>query len=632
MKSQTISLCMIVKNEERTLGRCLESVKGVVDEIIIVDTGSTDRTLDIAGQYTSNLHTFMWNDNFSDARNFAAQFATSDYILSLDADEYLDPESKHLLLEPLTADYYFLRIRNSIRSGIVDTHSFIRLYSRRKGFVYQGAIHEQINFMDFTEASPASLSVYIIHDGYEKAIVKNKDKHARNMKIIEEELKKDSTAFGYFNLGNQYKSIGEMEKAVNAYSKSYQLDPNMSFVPKLIVYLTQALKSLKRYDEAQRILEDFILLHPTYTDLHYEMGVLYSEINYWKDAETAFRKCLSLGEVTHHLYSSMEGVGSYLAHAHLAELYIKWNKLDLARDHIIQSLLQNKLHSASLRLFLETCFNLDTRDILNKLASVYTLESVEEARGLLQALYHLRNPVFALLSQSFKHDLNEEMIAWMHQVEGQLEQAKQIYLNSELVNANSLREILYLAVLTEDVEFLDNFKHQFNLRNKDKGVLSKIVRREEIDKAEVSHQLAQYLEELFYDLLMLRQYDVVEYFMKQVNEPMIRYELSGMLYKFYFSELALQALAEPQQAADKAKVYLLAGDILNQLEMFGDAYEYYNQYLALNRSDNFPVLYKIFELAQKVGDVSVQKSALERMSGITPKSAWANSSFAGGLL
>lgn len=621
MKSQTISLCMIVKNEERALGRCLESVKEIVDEIIIVDTGSNDKTLEIARQYTSKIYTFEWNDNFSDARNFAVQFATSDYILSLDADEYLDPESKHLLLEPLTADFFFLRIRNRIRSGVVDTHSFIRLYSRHKGFVYKGAIHEQINFPDFPESSPGALSVYIIHDGYEKTIITNKDKHNRNMKIIEDELKREPTAFGYFNLGNQYKSIGEMDNAVKAYSKAYSLDSKKSFIPKLIIYLAQALVSLKQYNEAQKILEDFIQLHPVYTDLHYELGVLYSEIDYWKDAEAAFHKCLTLGEVTNHMYSSMEGVGSYLAHAYLSELYLKWNKHDLARDHIVQSLSQNKLHAASLRILLETCLNSNPRDILDKIASIYTLESAEEAGMLLQALYLLRSPVFTIISESFKHDLNEEMIAWTYQVEGKIDQAKQIYINSQSISDGALRNILYLAVVSEDAVFYEQFKHHYNLRTKDKGILSKIVNRAKIDKAEVNPQFAQHLKELFYDLLILRQYDVIEYFVKYVDAPMLRYELSEMLYKFEFTELALQTVTVPERSEEKVKVYVLTGDILKRLGMYGDAYNYYKQANMID--EKFDVLYKIYDLALQVDDTSIQRSSLEQMNQMRIQSIWA---------
>lgn len=87
---KTIALCMIVKNEQEYLRRCLDSVKGKVDQIVIVDTGSTDETVNIAKEYTNDIHHMDWNNNFAAARNESIKYATTDYILVLDADEYLE--------------------------------------------------------------------------------------------------------------------------------------------------------------------------------------------------------------------------------------------------------------------------------------------------------------------------------------------------------------------------------------------------------------------------------------------------------------------------------------------------------------------------------------------------------------
>ena len=86
----TVSLCMIVKNEEKILERCLSCLADLMDEVIIVDTGSTDRTKQIASKYTDKIYDFQWEDDFSAARNFAFSKATGDYIYSADADEVLD--------------------------------------------------------------------------------------------------------------------------------------------------------------------------------------------------------------------------------------------------------------------------------------------------------------------------------------------------------------------------------------------------------------------------------------------------------------------------------------------------------------------------------------------------------------
>lgn len=103
----TISLCMIVKNEEQSIARCLNSVKGLVDEIVIVDTGSTDKTKQICRQFTDRIFDFEWVDDFSAARNFAFAQATQDYILWLDADDVLsedDQKKFRKLKETLSPD------------------------------------------------------------------------------------------------------------------------------------------------------------------------------------------------------------------------------------------------------------------------------------------------------------------------------------------------------------------------------------------------------------------------------------------------------------------------------------------------------------------------------------------------
>ena len=94
----TISLCMIVKDEEAVLDRCLNSVKAAMDEIVIVDTGSADRTKEIARKYTDKIFDFSWQDDFSAARNFAFEKGQMDYLMWLDADDVLSEESGRNLL------------------------------------------------------------------------------------------------------------------------------------------------------------------------------------------------------------------------------------------------------------------------------------------------------------------------------------------------------------------------------------------------------------------------------------------------------------------------------------------------------------------------------------------------------
>lgn len=148
----TISLCMIVKNEERVLARCLDSIADLMDEIIIVDTGSTDATKEIASRYTDKIYDFKWIDDFSAARNFAFSKANMEYIYSADADEVLSEENREkykLLKQSLLPEIELVQMKyaNQLQFGSVynfDEEYRPKLFKRKRGFVWEGAIHETI--------------------------------------------------------------------------------------------------------------------------------------------------------------------------------------------------------------------------------------------------------------------------------------------------------------------------------------------------------------------------------------------------------------------------------------------------------------------------------------------------------
>lgn len=148
----TVSLCMIVKNEEQILQRCLDSLAGLMDEIIIVDTGSTDTTKQIASKYTNQVYDFVWVNDFSAARNFAFSKAKMEYIYSADADEVLDERNRAafwqlkqtLLPEIEIVQMYYA---NQLSHGTIynyDRELRPKLFKRNRTFRWQGAIHEQV--------------------------------------------------------------------------------------------------------------------------------------------------------------------------------------------------------------------------------------------------------------------------------------------------------------------------------------------------------------------------------------------------------------------------------------------------------------------------------------------------------
>lgn len=148
----TISLCMIVKNEEAVLARGLDTIVDLMDEIIIVDTGSTDRTKEIAARYTTHIYDFVWKDDFAAARNFSFSKATMEYIYCADADEIIDKENrkkflqiKQILLPEI--DIVQMKYCNQLQFGTTynfDVEYRPKLYKRLRKFIWIDAIHETV--------------------------------------------------------------------------------------------------------------------------------------------------------------------------------------------------------------------------------------------------------------------------------------------------------------------------------------------------------------------------------------------------------------------------------------------------------------------------------------------------------
>lgn len=194
-----LSLCMIVKNEEKNLGRCLKSVQDVVDEMIIVDTGSTDDTVKIAEEYGAKVYHYKWDNDFGSARNYSLDKATGDWILVLDADEEIPSECKNnirSLLVDIDVDIAFnVRIRN-ISSNINDptqsiNNYMVRMFINKPSIRYHGKIHEYINL---TSINLSEDNIYILHHGYKDPELSLKKQKERNIPIFDEILNNPETS------------------------------------------------------------------------------------------------------------------------------------------------------------------------------------------------------------------------------------------------------------------------------------------------------------------------------------------------------------------------------------------------------------------------------------------------------
>lgn len=195
----SVSLCMIVKDEEKVLGRCLESVKNVVDEIIIADTGSKDRTKEIARQYTDKVYDFEWKDDFSAARNFSLSKGTKDYLMWIDADDVLPEKSVWEMLKlkeelPPDTDVVMLPYAVAFDSRGKSTFTYFRerIVKNSGDFRFEGRVHEAIPPAGNVHYSDVLIEHRKIHSG----------DSSRNLRIYEDMEEKgevfDSRSLYYY--------------------------------------------------------------------------------------------------------------------------------------------------------------------------------------------------------------------------------------------------------------------------------------------------------------------------------------------------------------------------------------------------------------------------------------------------
>jgi len=294
-KTPTLSCCMIVRNEEQFLPQCLESIKDVVDEIIVVDTGSTDRTVEIAEGFGAKVHHHPWNNDFSEARNISLSYATCDWILIMDADEELEREDVPLLLSLLKSDEYnaiFLANINVLSDSQQSKHYNARVF-RRGTMHYEGIVHNQ----PVIEGNTLSTEIRLHHYGYglpEEAMAR---KHRRTGDLLKRQLEETpENTFAQMNfvriLRNQHRfdeAIGQGKEFLRQYSA--RMSPmHRQMISNDVAY---CLFATDQYEKAEDMCRQVLEENPDNLDVLFTLGAVLSKRGEHREALRHFKKFLS---------------------------------------------------------------------------------------------------------------------------------------------------------------------------------------------------------------------------------------------------------------------------------------------------------------------------------------------------
>ena len=339
LRQPTVSLCMIVRDEERVLADCLASIRPFVDEIVVVDTGSADGTVEIARSFGAKLSSFPWCDDFSAARNASLAQATGDWILWMDADDTIPEECGRklrdlVLLAEDRVTGLLMQVQIPPAPGetgftVVD---HVKLFRNGLGLRFEGRIHEQILEPIYRLGGQVQRSdLYVVHSGYDYSPAGQARKRARDLTLLEKDLaERPDHPFVLFNVGMTAFHLKEYDKAREALLRCLSLSkPQESTVRKVYAMLAGCDLDQGRPAGAREWIEKGLGLFPQDPELLFRAGIVYREVGDLSAAEASYVRLLTEREVGHidSLDVSMTG---FKAHHNLALIYQDQGKWEQA--------------------------------------------------------------------------------------------------------------------------------------------------------------------------------------------------------------------------------------------------------------------------------------------------------------
>jgi glycosyltransferase involved in cell wall biosynthesis/SAM-dependent methyltransferase len=303
-----LSVCLIVKNEEKFLSQCLASIRDIARQIVVVDTGSNDQTVAIAKEYGAEVYEFAWTDDFSAARNAALERATGDWVLMLDADEELSEASCQVLQAHL-ADPAVIAWRLPIIDAGRESEGCCyvpRLYRNAPGLFYIGRVHEQVFTSIEVRRQEWGLEnrlgeAPLLHHGYRPEVVKDRNKIERNLRLLETAiLEMPDEPNLLMNYGLELARSGQADAGLDQYRKAFELmsaQPGSLIVPEtremLLSQFCTQLIAFRRYAEIIRVLRSPLAEAGGLTaSLHFALGLAHLELKQFGEAADQMRQCL----------------------------------------------------------------------------------------------------------------------------------------------------------------------------------------------------------------------------------------------------------------------------------------------------------------------------------------------------
>lgn len=325
-----LSACIIAKNEETNIRRCIESLSPLQCEVIVVDTGSTDNTISIAQKCGAHVYSFPWINDFSAARNFSIKKASNDWIFIIDCDEWIT-EITGNIWDYLLQDETILGMINRKNLMHADTTfgSYTSLLARvfnRKHYYYQGIIHEQVTPYVTHDLDGILLPITMNHSGYVNEGLSTEQKKNRNITLLTKTLSEDpNQPIQWYHLGHEYYASGEYQRAIDCFEKVLVLNPDkeLEYFRHTIQSYCESLLAINEIKKAY-LLEQYENLWNSYPDYHYLLGKIYFLDGKLLNSMQCFIKATTLNT------PYIEGTNTYLPWFYIGKINELYGEYDAA--------------------------------------------------------------------------------------------------------------------------------------------------------------------------------------------------------------------------------------------------------------------------------------------------------------
>jgi glycosyltransferase involved in cell wall biosynthesis len=450
-----ISACLIVKNEEKTLPRCLDSVKDIVSEIIVVDTGSTDRTVEVAESYGAKIYHFEWINDFAAAKNYAISKARGNWIIFLDADEYFTSDSIPLIPDIIKKAHknkydFIMGYMSHLDTGsnkLFESSFKIRIFRNDVNIRYKGAIHEMIVRTNYpARVLDATSQIKMIHTGYSPETIQDKDKSTRNLDLLFKEWEKNPNSDLAFYIAESYMVGKDYENGLKYAYKvfEYQNGTLIGIYEKNYINIISCMNILKRpAEEIISTVYEACQKYPTVPDFYFYLGDLYVKANRNFDAVQAFEKGLThvLGNVTLRSGAHFHTTNVYKT---LGQLYYKLGNLQKSVECYVNSLKIDKYNYRTLvSLLTLLCKHENIENVIGFLEKLYDRGNLKDNLLIVEAALDIRN---AVLVEYFGHNLFDQAATELSEQYAHLQ-----YLKGNFADAAKRYHELYLATDKEEL-------------------------------------------------------------------------------------------------------------------------------------------------------------------------------------